>query len=307
MAEPRILNIHLDPDLRASAQAGRHNFIAKIEAVMRGAGYDVRYRANSRTERLKSATRRGYSLFHMDPPLHDRALTFRRVYHYPFWAIEQTEKRWHWRVARTRFDPETVPRKRADGFYAQWQTRLFGDAPAQALAEGYVYIPLQGRLLDHRSFQTCTPLEMIEQVLQHDPARPVVAALHPKESYTARELDALDALAARHDRLHLETGQMERWLKGCDYVVTQNSAAGFSGYFFGKPLVLFGQIDFAHIARNVSDLGAEQAICTVMDSAPDFAGYTHWFWQKMSINAGRPDAEDRIARRFRQAGWPMEP
>ena len=96
---------------------------------------------------------------------------------------------------------------------------------------------------------------------------------------------------------------MERYLPACDYVVSQSSGAAFFGYFFGKPAALFGKIDFHHIAANVHDLGVEEALGRVAEMRPDFERYLWWFWQEMSINAGRDEAEAQIALRFRTAGW----
>lgn len=304
MSEPRILRLYLEDGLRQSAAEGRHNFIGKIADVAGTAGYRVEFRANSPAERLKAPARRGYALFHMQGVSGPRAMVFRRVYHYPFWAIEPHADRWRWRVAQTAFPTDAVPRKQADRFLGFWRDRLFGAAAAQARRDGFVYVPLQGRLLVQRSFQTAAPLEMLRMVLAQDP-RPVVAALHPKETYTTKELHALDALAAATPRLSIQTGGMETLLAGCDYVVTQNSSAAFNGYFFGKPAVLFGRVDFHHIAANVADMGAAAALRAGPNLAPDYAGYLHWFWQRMSINAGRKDANDRIRAAFQRAGWPI--
>lgn len=305
MVEPRILRFYLDDGLRESAIVGEHNFISKIVRVAENAAFRVEYRKNTAAERLKSATRRGYSMFHMDDPGHDRALTFRRVYHYPFWAIESSAKRWGWRVAQSNFPSDAVPRKEADRFYQFWQNRLFEDAPVTTERKGFIYVPLQGKLLDHRSFQYCSPIKMVQHVIAQNPGLPVVTTLHPNEQYNDEELIALDELTQKHPQLTVKTGDMQPMLQRCDYVVTQNSAAAFSGYFFGKPAVLFGNIDFHHIAANVQVLGVEQAFAQVQNLTPDYAGYLHWFWQTMSINAGRPNAEGKIKQAMIRAGWPM--
>jgi hypothetical protein len=305
MTEPRILRFYLDPALRTSAQAGQHNFIARIADVVTLAGFDIEYRADTPAEILKAEFRPGYSLFHMAPPLAARSLTMRRVYHYPFWAIEHSAKRWEWRVAATDFPQSDVQRSEADRFFRFWQNRLFGDLPGSSDRQGFVYVPLQGRLLQHRSFQQCAPIEMIEHVLAQDQHRKVVAALHPKETYSAQEHQALKALVAKHPRLQVTTGDMEQHLTHCDYVVTQNSAAAFSGSFFGKNAILFAKSDFHHIAANISELGIQTAFDRVGTTAPDFAGYLFWFWQQMSINAGRSQAQDQIRDALRRGGWPV--
>lgn len=305
MTEPRILRFHLHDQLRRRAEDGGHNFINKIVEVVRAADFEVEFAQNDLASLMGSALRPGYAMFHMDEPTHARALTMRKVYEFPFWGIESTGKRWDWTVAKTRFPAADVPRKQADGFYRFWQKRLFGDAPRAARNGGFVYVPLQGKLLSHRSFQRCTPLEMIEAVLQHDPKRSVIATLHPKENYSTPELDALAKLERKHTRLTVQTDGMAELLGACEYIVTQNSSVAFSGMFFGKPSALFSRIDFHHICANVHDLGARHAISAAPGLTPDYAGYVHWFWQKMCINAGRDEATGQIRDRLQSAGWPV--
>ena len=88
-------------------------------------------------------------------------------------------------------------------------------------------------------------------------------------------------------------------------MVTQNSSAAFSGFFFGKPCVLFARVDFHHIAANVASLGVKAAFDRVRSMSPDYAGYVWWFLQRQSINAGRPEAEERIRDRLAALGWPV--
>lgn len=305
MDQPKILRFYLHEQLRKRALAGDHNFIRKIAQIAEKSQFSVEYLNDSAEELQKSSSLEGYSMFHMDDPIHDRSLTFRRVYHFPFWAIESNAKRWEWKVAKIEFPKHKVLRKRADTFYQFWQKRLFKDAPHWAEKRGFIYVPLQGRLLDHRSFQQCSPIDMIKHTLNHDPVRSVIATLHPKEDYSEAELDALAALSRENPRLTVKTGNMVMLLQGCDYVVSQNSGAAFDGYFFGKPAVLFGRIDFHHIAANTHDLGISQAFAQVQQMKPDYAGYLHWFWQTMSINAGRPEADEKIRQALIDAGWPM--
>ncbi|NNE50798.1 MAG: hypothetical protein HKN30_00165 [Sulfitobacter sp.] len=145
---------------------------------------------------------------------------------------------------------------------------------------------------------------MVEHVLAHAD-REVVATLHPKEDYSALDLTAFRALATRYPRLTVATGQMDRYLATCDYVVTQNSGVAFSGYFFRKPALLFAPIDFHHIAikANLTDL--PDSFARVATHQPDYERYIWWFWQDQSINAGRDDALDKIAARLKRFGWPV--
>ena len=295
------VRFHLDDGLRDSVGQGAHNFLNLVAQVCDAAGLRVELVRDTPANRRDCAGWGGYDLFHMEEPPHDRAVTVRRVYHYPFWAIERTNRRWDWTVAQAGFPGGEG--EEAARFAAFWRKRLFG--PVRPVRGGHVYVPLQGRIRAHRSFQTCAPVQMLREVLTHDPDRNVVATLHPGEVYDAADHAALRELEAEFSRFRVETGDMARHLETCDYVVTQNSSAAFNGFFFGKPCVLFGRVDFHHIAADVATLGAAQAIRQAPDMTPDYDGYLHWFWQRMSINAGRPDADERIAAALRRCGWPV--
>ncbi|TNF58154.1 MAG: hypothetical protein EP307_12670 [Rhodobacteraceae bacterium] len=294
--------IFLEDDLLRSARAGQHNFIGLMHKVLTAAGNKVAF--------LPEADAHGevpaHSLVHMGPPLGRHGLTFRRVYHYPFWRIETTERRWAWDVARARFDPEAVPSDTAARFRAQWRKRLFSvtEVPPRDPG-GHVYIPLQGRLTQHRSFQSMSPIEMIETVMRLDPGRKVIATLHPKEVHDRAERAALEGLLARHPALSLDDRPPLQHLAECAHVVTQNSSVAFNGFFFDRPAILFARIDFHHIALSVPEIGPDRAFGQVGTHRPDYARYLYWFWQQQSINAGRDDAASQIARRFRALGWPV--
>lgn len=293
---PSTVTLYLEPDLRRSAEAGEHNFITRLKGVLRAEGFTVLIDSDSNA----GSDVRTLAMTHMRPPPLG-GLCFRRVYHYPFWAIESSAERWHWTVAKTRFLPETVPETQAVDFYRRWQKRLFADAPETARRDGFVYVPLQGRIHEQRSFQSCAPVEMLSQVLAAEPDRQVVATLHPRENYSDADLNALKALS-KHPRLRIATGQMVQCLATCDYVVAMNSAVAFNAMFFGKPSILFGAADFHHITLKASpdDMSAFQKIG---DHRPDFALYVYWFWQMMAINAGHPVAEDRIHDALLRSGW----
>jgi hypothetical protein len=305
MTSRRVATFYLHSPIRQQAQRGKHNFIAHLCAVLRNAGYQIAFDDGSELARLRALARPGRGIYWMDQPVLGRGVTIRPHYIGPFWHITASATRWDWPVAKAAFDPATVDQTKAQRFYRFWQDRLFGAAMQDCGQDGFVFIPLQGKLTSHRSFQLCSPVDMIRATLRHDPSRPVIATLHPKESYDADELAALDALASTNPRLFIRQGDADTYLQRCDYVVTQNSGAAFRGFFFGKPAILFAQSDFPHIALNVGTIGAETAFARVLSHRPDYAAYVYWALQLQSINAGRPDAQDRIAAALRALDWPL--
>ncbi|MCG6901732.1 MAG: hypothetical protein LJE68_03540 [Rhodobacter sp.] len=302
MAGAKILRIYLDEVPFLRAERGNFNIINKIRAAFESRGFRVELKRNSDVERLKSATRRGYSLFHMDDPFHPRALTLRKAYFYPFWRIETSAKRWEWEIARTGFDAGKIDPIAARTFCDRWRRTLFPKAEPLAIS-GFVYVPLQGRLLEQRSFQSASPVDMIRQILLYEPARDVIAGLHPGEIYTPEETDTLNAMVDAMPRLHLSDAPMARLLAGCDYVVTENSSVALSGYFMHKPAVLFAKIDFHHIAANVESLGVQDAIGSAPQMRPEYDRYLFWFLKQTAINGGAPEVESQILDAVRRKGW----
>jgi len=305
MAKSKVLRIYLDEISRQRAKAGEFNIINRIQAVFERHGFRVDYCRDSEEERGKSADRRGYSLFMMHDPFHPRALSMRKAYYYPFWRVERTHMRWKFEIAQSEFRPENTDLVEATRFCNIWRRKLFANAEPGAAGDGSVYIPLQGHLLERRSIQSASPLNMIEAVLSHDPGRPVTLALHPTQTYLPEETDALKALIDRHPRLRLSGEPAETLLARCDYVVTQNSSVAFSGMFLHKPAALFARIDFHHICANAHDLGIEQAISTASVLAPDFDRYIYWFLKGTALNGGSPDVDRQIEQMFRKRGWDL--
>lgn len=300
------LRLCLEPGLLKRAVAGEHNFIGLLTETVKEARFRVEYCPATAAEVFKPVSDSAYTLTHMKQPPSGRGLVFRRTYYYPFWQIDSTAERWNWDVAKAIFDPAIVPAKEAGRFAEYWKKRLYGDLPAQSHRKGYIYVPLQGKISVHRSFQSCSPLEMLTHTLNHSGGLEVVATLHPKEEYSSAELAALEYMDKRYSHLVLGTGDMERHLARCEFVVTQNSSAAFAGYFFGKPALLFAGIDFHHIAvrADMDNLALSFAEVAVIE--PDYDRYIWWFLQNQSINAGKDDAKAKIAARLHRFGWPIE-
>lgn len=300
MTHAPVLRVYLEGSMLETARAGSFNFMAVLRRTVEAAGWRVEWHETGPMARAAAPTLEGYALFHMEAPTHDRALTFRRAYHYPFWQIEPVQQRWRFAVARARHDPEAVDPGAARAFADRLRARVLpGPAPRRG---DTVLVPLQGHIRRCRSFQTMSPADMLEAVAAT--GRPTVATLHPREAYDAADHAALDRLAARHPNLRIG-GDTMRLLRDCTFVATQNSAVAFDGYLLGKPAVLFAQIDFHHIALNVSELGAEEALARAASHAPDFDRYLFWFLQQNAINATRPDAGARILAAMRRGGWPI--
>ena len=301
MTRPEHLRIYLEGEALPRARAGTHHFFRRLKEAVEGQGWRVTIEESTLASRLAAPGREGYALYRMEEPTHAQALTCRRCYVGAFWNVEASAKRWEWPVAQAAFHPEMVDPEDAARFVRNWQKSLY---PGEILPSdgGFVFVPLQGRLTERRSFQAMSPLAMIEEVLARIDL-PVLATLHPNESYSAEELAALDRLAERHPRLTVQRGGSMAALQRCSLVVTENSSMAFEGFFLEKPAILFAEVDFHHIAASVPRDGIAAAFAP--RPRPDFARYLQWFLKERAINAGRPECEAQILAALRRHGWPI--
>lgn len=283
----RVLNFYLGDDKRARAEAGIGIFGAVV-GVVKAAGWEVRY-AGQAAEVMGE----GYHLVYNRATEGRFCFVLRRCYLEKFYRIEASNDRWDWEVAG-------LPFSAAPGqawFQRYWRERLF--CGLAVTRDGYIFMPLQGKLLQRRHFQAASPIEMIRTTLAADPVRRIVATLHPREMYSDAELDALRGI----ERFELVQGSLPV-LAGCDYVVTENSSLALTGFFAGKPAVLFARIDFHHIAASVARLGAMGAFAAVHRPQP-YASYLHWFFKQQALAASGDGHEMQIAARLRAHGWPL--
>lgn len=295
-----LLRVHLNPSMLAQVRADRFPFMALLRRTVEARGWSVAFAPAGPRAHDNPPPPGDYALFHMKRPLHPRTLTFRRAYHYPFWQIEPIAERWRFAIARETFDRAQVDADTAAQFVRRLRDRVLPGPPP--VRGDHVLIPLQGHIRRARSFQTMSPVEMIAEVCCT--GRPVVATLHPSETYDAEDRAALAALADRHPNLTIRGDTMAR-LRDCAFVAAENSAVAFDGMILGKPAVLFAQIDFHHAALNVADLGAARALAAAETADGDFDRYLWWFLKARSIDAQAPHGPDRILAALRRGGWPI--
>lgn len=300
MSTPLHLHIYLHHPVLQTVRAGKLGFINRMSGLLKARGWQIEVHKSGSAARAQAPRRPGYALFNMERPTHPQALTFRLAYHYPFWRLERVPERWRWPIARAAFDPDQLDAEDARDFADRLRGRVL-PGPEPKWGE-HVLIPLQGRIRRQRSFQTMSPVQMIETVART--GRPTVTTLHPNEKYDDADMAALEDLESRFPNLTIG-GDTASLLRDCAFVATQNSATAFDGYILGKPAVLFAQVDFHHIALNVANLGPEEALARAPQHRPDFAAYLDWFLRQGSLDMMAPDADERLLAAMRRGGWPV--
>lgn len=300
MPEARILRLFYKDKLKARAEAGEHNFTNRLRAAFEGEGFSVELMRNSGVARMATVLRPGLAIFDEGAPLHPRALAMRLAYIYPFWRLENSDKRWEFAVAKQAFDAGRVDAAEARAFAERWRGWIFKGQ--QVEDAGFVFVPLQGHVTEKRSFQAMSPVAMLRRTQAAYPGQRILATLHPGEVYSPQDHAALQAVLTDCPDVELSTTRSEVLLAACSRVVTQNSSLAFQGLFLRKPLVLCAEIDFHHIAGSVPREG-DAAFVRPDPQPEEFDAYLYWFLQLTAINAGREDAEARILETVRSRGW----
>lgn len=295
-----LLTVYLHPPVLQTAQAGKLGILNRIRAVLEPRGWEVRVERSGPDARAQAPDRPGHALFNMERPTHDRALTFRLAYHYPYWRLERLAERWRWPIAQTAFDPARIEDEAARNFARRLRARVLpGPDPVRG---DHILIPLQGHIRRQRSFQSASPVQMIRAAART--GRPCIATLHPKEVYDDADCRALDRLARDHPNLTIG-GDTAARLRDCAFVVTQNSGVGFDGLILGKPVVLFGLSDYHHVTLDAGRLGADRALAMAADHDPPTAKFLDWFLRRTSLDMMAPDADDRLLAAMKKGGWPV--
>ncbi len=298
----KLLYFYLGPRQRAQVTAREPKILTRIVGVVEAAGWQVVLLPEEARHAAPQID--GYHLvLNQAVPSglgpETVCLSLRRCYMEPFWRIEAVNDRWAWEIARLPFDARAVRAPYVQAFFDRWQKNLFEGKPITR--DGFVFVPLQGKLLRHRQFQSMSPMAMLDVVLAHE-MRPVIATLHPAETYDAEDMDALHELAGQHARFTLSTELSIDLLRRCDGVVTQNSSLALIGYFARKPAVLFAEADFHHIAGSVPRDGVGRALMHRGHDVP-YAPYLYWFFKMNAITGWSDDVHRQIAERLRQHGW----
>ncbi|CAM3199732.1 hypothetical protein PANO111632_07575 [Paracoccus nototheniae] len=300
MSADLLLSVYLHPPILHTARAGKLGFLNRIRTILEPQGWQIEILQSGLSAREAAPTRPGYALFNMERPTHDRALTFRRAYHFPYWRLERQAERWRWPIAQAAFDPSSIEPDAARNFLRRLRGRVLpGADPVQG---DHILIPLQGHIRRQRSFQSTSPVRMVQAAART--GRPCIVTLHPKEVYDEADRAALDRLIASHPNITLGGDTMAR-LRDCAFVVTQNSSVGFDGLILGKPVVLFALSDYHHVTLDAGRLGAAEALARAPDHTPPVDRFLDWFLRRTALDMMAPDADARLLSAMKKGGWPV--
>lgn len=285
------------------AHDGDHEFVQAIQKIAKRKNRIVKLAQDTPANRnaLGSGAQ---TLVHMSHPAGPNGLVFRKLYGGSFYRIENLAERWHWQLAQAKFNPDKISSDVAQPFFEHWRDTLFGADANTPTQDGFIYMPMQGRLLKHRLFQSMSPVDMISTTLAQTKL-PIIATLHPNETYTEEELQVLSNLEQDTPRFTLGQDPMASLLRRCDFVVTQNSSVAFHGAFFKKKALLFAGAEFHHAFTSIGQHPPAKAFEALKRSSPEFAKFIYWFWKLNAIDLAEKGHVQKLIKRLKDLGWTL--
>ncbi|MEL6465402.1 MAG: phosphotransferase [Pseudomonadota bacterium] len=287
------------------ARRGEHVFAEAVQAAVQPLGHRVVHKRNTPQNRTALGAD-DLTLVHMSDPVGSKGLVFRHAYAGPFWKLEAEAARWTWPIAKADFAPDDIDTDTARAFFDHWRRALVPQQKVTAAPEPFIYVPLQGKLLQRRGFQRASPVDMIQMTLKHSDL-PIKATLHPSEAYSDAERRALDDLQRDAPRFRVVELEMHTALATCRYVVTENSSAAFHAILHRRPSILFAQIDFHHICTAFHPRSPSQAFDEVLRPDRPYDRYLYWYWALHAINLDLASAGGALRARMADLGWPIDP
>lgn len=297
------LFLHLPKETKLSVDNGDYNFFSLLINAFQGIGIETTTKIQRRTSGRFACVGANYHIFYIDGAVGPHALNVRKAHFYPFWSLENAGNRRAPRVTQLEFEPSDINGIIAQEFFNKICVRNLPAHPPRIDENDFVFVPLQGHILEKRSWQFATTDQMIRSIVQHDPDRKILVKPHPKERYSRAEKSYISSLSDL-ENVTITDADTNSLLSQCAYVVTQNSAVAFEGFLYQKAAILFAQSDFAHICETVKDPAlAADAFAKISLHRPAFEKFIFWYLQLNCINAGRDDAEHVILRMVRDCGW----
>ncbi len=178
---------------------------------------------------------------------------------------------------------------------------------AGGLESGAIVVFLQGLSEPVLRSMYMMETEMLEIVIRHRDARPVLIKPHPQFPDTIAVAHAL-RLAGRHPGVSLTGANVHDLLDGAYCSVSICSGASFEGLMHHTPAILFGRSDFAACAWTVrTEAEAARALREIRARDFEYDRFLYWFLRRKMYSQRNPDLAARVLQRIAQTGFELRP
>lgn len=278
-------------------------FFQQIHDALEGIDFKVELRKDKKQAWLKSEHENAYSIFQNRTAFHAKAVQAISVLDEKYWVLESEQFPKDMDVACFEYDSGLVHERKSEKFFENIKQQYIEPFEHDYPLEDFVLVVLDDNLGKEDGLRPYSSFQMIKQVLKQEPERQIVIwneADHLLSENARQRLKKFDNEA----RILFSTGQLDRLLSSCSYLVSQDSVLSIKAMLHQKSAITFGDFAFHHICRNPERDQRMQKSFNRMDrDRPLFERYIYWLLNDYALCCGDKDIGDKILTRFQGFGW----
>ena len=309
------LVIHVPAHLLARHGQAGFGLYGRIAPELRRMGIEVTFVERPSTTELAGYSRRDFHLVHHGFLRRFNLLNCGIAYIWPYWYLDRRGVLCDSSMTNAAPPLDRIDAGRAARFVrglhdktaARGVSKHVQPPRAGAIGAGAIVVFLQGLSEPVLRSMYMMETEMLEIVIRHREARPVLIKPHPQFPDTIAVAHAL-RLAGRHPGVSLTGANVHDLLDGAYCSVSICSGASFEGLMHHTPAILFGRSDFAACAWTVrTEAEAARALREIGTRPFDYDRFLYWFLRRKMYSQRNPNLAQRVLQRIAQTGFEMRP
>ncbi len=279
------VSLYHDLETIQRIKSGKAQFWIDLLGQLDERGHQVALKLQNSESLQAAGEHEDYAIVQKALTLKENVYSIRLLGCRPYLTVEKAGLRSEFRMARAKFQPDEEELQRLQKRCLPISKRVFKSEirPSDRSPQGAILVPLQGQLLSRRSEDDMSAIEMLLYLRHICPEREIKYRLHPNYDYEKEELDALQE-TAYECALVRSTEDLDIALNHATLVASLNSTVALRGYFWHRPALFFGDIDFSHIGLRFDDgFNFAQRLAAFESEPKNFDAYLAWYFSQMAV------------------------
>ncbi|MEM9435529.1 MAG: hypothetical protein AAGA15_00700 [Pseudomonadota bacterium] len=311
MAAERLFVVHAEEGWLDDVSNGTFDFFTKLSPLLASKGVaSVAVRLGSPLSEAMLNQAHIHVIFGNHPAYRPNVMHISPAYIWGFWYLDELGVNWNSSLRMRQFRPDGVDWGHAEWFFngvASWMIGQNMSRTPQAEAAPHALDPARSVVfcqeIEDRPVREhyLTTEQMIINAGRAAGGGRVYVKPHPAQSAGMRA--RIDKIAERDPNVVVSEASIHDLIRVSDWVVTQNSAAGFEALLQKKKLITCARSDFHHaslVAKSEEDLRR-----ILREGAAQFDGfqyekYLYWFLSENCLEPQKEDFAERVWERLRE-------
>jgi hypothetical protein len=305
----RSVVIHAEATWFQAIRQGKFDFFTKLDAKLISEGFSTQLvDADSRASRLLMAEDSLHIMVGERAAYGPKILHAMPTYIWGFWYLDEVGVHWNSSLRFARFAPESIDADKATYFFngvsgpmlRENVSKFPQESRTQTLKPAKAVIFAQEIEAYKNRCHYLTTEQMIHVTAEGQRDHFVYVKLHPNQSPTMRGT-ILRACQA-YSNVIISDASIHDLIAASEFVITQNSAAGFEALMQKKPVITCAKSDYWHAtltAKTADDL--REALEFGKQAVADFPfdKYFYWFLDRNCLEPQKEVFANRAFARIR--------